>query len=677
MTSAQAKKALVADLRRSGLTLKNCTGWSLVNAQSMAKLFPKLGVEWAYRIPYPHTQRNACAPLCRYKILSWKPLAFGIEREESGPKYLQESKTVPGAYFHASYAWAACLDDPDVPLILTEGEKKAAKGCEVGFATIGLGGVWNWRLPNGLLIPELKAIMWAKRPVYICFDSDARTNPQVAAAIAALVKALGALGAHVHVATMPDGQSGAKTGLDDFLVAFKSTTLANEALQEHLRAHKETDALLQGLCELNTEYAVVRTPGMVVREIGTDLAVLDHAKFENLLEADRKAIEVVGNKKREVAVAKRWTEWSGRRIYERLTYDPGAPRVVNSTELNTWPGLGVKPVKGDISPWVRLLDHHFKDSPESDRLWFERWCGYPLKHLGAKMFSIAAFWGRSGNAKSIFAERTLGYIYDKNFTSVSQAEMEASFNGYAAKRQFILVDEVDAMDSRSLARTLKKHATQRTLRINEKFVPSYEVVDHVNFFLTSNSADAFCMDAYDRRYFVHHVPDEPLPAVFFDHYIYKWVGLQPNGSIAGPGLPALLHYFQNELSYGDFDPHRPPPMTASKKDMIEATMHPCEHWLRTFTEQPTYEASGNCQVWAASKLCALYRETSRAAEGMSPNWFGAHLSAAGLFKRQVCVDDRTRRLVAVTNFEKWKCAQPQELIAEYRRNREVHPTQKF
>src|SRR5262249_5448047 len=39
----------------------------------------------------------------------------------------------------------AALKDPSVPLVITEGEKKAAKADQEGFPCIGLVGVWGWQ----------------------------------------------------------------------------------------------------------------------------------------------------------------------------------------------------------------------------------------------------------------------------------------------------------------------------------------------------------------------------------------------------------------------------------------------------------------------------------------------------------------------------------------------------
>lgn len=95
-------------------------------------------------------------------------------------------------------------------------------------------GVYGWQKkrakdqdgkPQGerQLIDALASIPWQGRPVYICFDSDAATNPGVRRAEVHLAEVLARHGAIVKVVRLPAGDPGpdgtpAKVGLDDFLV---------------------------------------------------------------------------------------------------------------------------------------------------------------------------------------------------------------------------------------------------------------------------------------------------------------------------------------------------------------------------------------------------------------------------------------------------------------------------
>jgi putative DNA primase/helicase len=127
------------------------------------------------------------------------------------------------------------LQDVGTPLVITEGEKKAAKADQERFACVGLVGVYGWQKkrakgkdgePQGEreLIPGLVAIPWNGRLVYLCFDSDAASNPNVRRAEWHLAEVLARHGAAVKVIRLPPGDPGpdgnpVKVGLDDYLVA--------------------------------------------------------------------------------------------------------------------------------------------------------------------------------------------------------------------------------------------------------------------------------------------------------------------------------------------------------------------------------------------------------------------------------------------------------------------------
>ncbi|OWK34182.1 DUF3854 domain-containing protein [Fimbriiglobus ruber] len=122
------------------------------------------------------------------------------------------------------------LADPSVLLLMTEGEKKAAKADQDGFPCVGLVGVYGWqqkrprdanRRAAGAreLIPDLAGIAWAGRTVVIAYDSDVAQKPEVRTAEWHLAATLGAAGATVRAVRFPGGPGGEKVGLDDFLVA--------------------------------------------------------------------------------------------------------------------------------------------------------------------------------------------------------------------------------------------------------------------------------------------------------------------------------------------------------------------------------------------------------------------------------------------------------------------------
>lgn len=111
--------------------------------------------------------------------------------------------------------WQRILSDRSIPLLITEGSKKASSGLSHGFCTVSIPGVTCGQ-KLGRIKPKIEQFCGIGRTVFLCFDSDLHDNPNVARALDKLGRLIAACGAVVKVALLPE--DGAQ-GLDDFLVA--------------------------------------------------------------------------------------------------------------------------------------------------------------------------------------------------------------------------------------------------------------------------------------------------------------------------------------------------------------------------------------------------------------------------------------------------------------------------
>ena len=113
------------------------------------------------------------------------------------------------------------LDDPHVPLFVTEGARKADAAIAHGLCCIALLGVWCWRGTNAkdgtTALPDWESIALKGRIVYLCFDSDVTHKQSVAEALGRLARFLESRGARCQVIYLPSGAGGTKVGLDDYL----------------------------------------------------------------------------------------------------------------------------------------------------------------------------------------------------------------------------------------------------------------------------------------------------------------------------------------------------------------------------------------------------------------------------------------------------------------------------
>lgn len=574
---------------------------------------------------------------------------------KKAPKYMQKANTLPMVYFPKinNTDWIAISEDVTSPIIITEGEFKAAKATKDGFPTIGLGGVSSWRsMKHGIeFLGSLKLITWAKRYVYIVFDSDYVTNPQVCAELHKLSEYLDYIGAFVYIVSLPhvaDGGKANKVGLDDFLVA------NGPAQFRDLLRYAEPLGFARSLFDINEKYAYVSNPGVVV-ELDTGRKISPDA-FRNHIASDLRYVSSVLRKDgtvihQSVKAAPIWMDWSLRNKANSMCYLPGSDRLRDGV-YNTWTGWGTEPTSGDITPFVELLNHLFSEADEGSRKWFEQWLAYPLQNPGVKMFSSAVIHGVfHGTGKSLLGY-TMGEIYGKNFTEISQNDLHASFNDWAEGKQFIMGDDVTGSDKRADADFLKKLITQKEIRVNLKYLPAYTVRDCINYFFTANHPDAFFLEDNDRRFFIHEVVVGPLGNEFYQRYD-KW--------LKEGGAKHVFDYLLN-LDVSDFKPFAPAYMTSAKERMIENVRSDLGSWVRQLKVNADYVMSNTMikfpgrDLLTTQQILTMYDPDRNGR--VTANGMGRELSKAGFRQahegRLIRLKDGSlSRYYIVRNLDKW------------------------
>ncbi len=115
------------------------------------------------------------------------------------------------------------LADPNRPLFITEGARKADSAVSRGLCCVALLGVWNWRgtneLGGKLALADWDSVALNDRATYICFDSDVMEKEGVHLALVRLKGLLETRGARVRVIYLPCGDGGVKVGLDDYFAS--------------------------------------------------------------------------------------------------------------------------------------------------------------------------------------------------------------------------------------------------------------------------------------------------------------------------------------------------------------------------------------------------------------------------------------------------------------------------
>ncbi|MGL5831664.1 MAG: plasmid replication protein, CyRepA1 family [Waterburya sp.] len=151
----------------------------------------------------------------RVPIHLWSQVAarYGIKLYHS-PQDLRLSASSQPINF-----WSWVKDHPEIPIVLTEGEKKAGSLLSQGYATISRPGIWGGRAKSEAkeLHPDLLPLAQKGRTFIILFDYDQKqsTREAVYKAILATGKAIEDIGCKCKIALLP----GPEKGVDDFISA--------------------------------------------------------------------------------------------------------------------------------------------------------------------------------------------------------------------------------------------------------------------------------------------------------------------------------------------------------------------------------------------------------------------------------------------------------------------------
>jgi Family of unknown function (DUF5906)/Domain of unknown function (DUF3854) len=639
-----------------------------------------------------HGLHDSFKPLCALKITYWdpqdldKPLAarpkwpsfyrlryLRPNGDAKDVRYTNEPGAGVVAYFPPSIDWPTIIKDPEQTLLITEGELKAAKACAMGNPCIGLGGVWNFRSSQmGItFLPELEAVNWLRRRVYIVYDSDVIVKPGVQDALNAMAEELMARGALAFMVLVPEGDGGKKQGLDDWCVA-------NPGLDVYdLCARHQPLTQVRKLFELNDKLCYVMDKGIVVDQAtGNKMAATQFKEaYQNIDYAELMVNDQGSVSLKKAPIATNWLKWPMRKQVSSMTYAPGADKIIcpddaDRSQFNLWPGWGVEPEKGDIQPFLDLLNHLFKGSDKEDKTWFLRWMAYPLQYPGTKLFTAAVIHGvKHGTGKSLIGY-TLAKIYGKNFTEINQNHLHAGFNGWAEAKQLVMGDDVTGSNKRQDNDLLKKLITQRELRVNTKFMPEYVVPDCVNYLFTSNHPDAFFLENDDRRFFIHEVLVPPLDEAFYMEYVL-W--LDTTG-------PAALFDYLLKLDLADFNPSAPARRTVAKEQMTADTRSDIGDWVHKLRFDPDSilkvgEAVVPGDLFTAQELLVLYDPMGT--KRVTANGLARELRRAAVPRANRGVAFKgpkgTDRYYIIRNVDQWIDAPVPKLVAFLEKGPEMQP----
>lgn len=296
-------------------------------------------------------------------------------------------------------------------------------------------------------------------------------------------------------------------------------------------------------------------------------------------------------------IHRQWMESTDKRLVriDEVGFDPGGhdPAVT----CNMWGGWPTVPRAGGCEALLELLYHlcSGEDNPLEVYQWVLRWLAYPIQHPGAKMRTALVLHGPQGVGKNLFFESVMA-IYGKYGLIVDQDAVEDKYNDWASRKLFLIADEVVARQELfHMKNKLKGLITGQWIRINPKHIASHREANHVNVVFLSNETQPLVLERDDRRYTVIWTP-EKMPKTTYDAV---------SAEIENGGIAALHDYLLN-FTLDGFTEYTDPPMTASKRDLIDLGMDSTERfWLAWTRGQIEFVPCVPCPT---TDLYRLYKE---------------------------------------------------------------------
>lgn len=555
----------VADLQRSGISEQDAETAGLFYVEDASTIYPDFDNGPALVIPYYRPDGEFMTfdrdgeelDFCRVRYLA--PKVEGSFARKKVQRYSQPGSSGTRAYFAPQIDWRHIVDDAQEPVLITEGEKKAIATCAAGFPAIALGGVFNFTNGGDELMPELEAVKWRGRDTYICFDSDALTNPNILAAEARLVDELQRKrGARCFLVRLP-AEGDDKIGLDDFLLKYGAP-----ALQGLLQSAPYLGALDAKVVSLNKECAWIEAEGMVY-----DLVNKSFVKKDNFVTGSRfsalKHITVGGKQRtepKEISIASKWLTHAHAARFPQILFRPGEGRTARTdaggVALNMWEPWETSP--GDVEPFLALSRFLFQRMEGRDQELPIKLLAYKAQHPEKKIPLALVLVGPQGCGKSLWGECVME-AFNPYSETINSAIFGKEFNSWIEHSLIATITEAKPDHMRDNSDRIKSLITDLKQPMRDLYRPMRKVNSYTFYVFASNERAVGSYAADDRRMIVVDCPPktELGDVAAQERFYYDGVGKWKDAG----GPKALLHYLLNM----DLKGWRPPssaPMTAEK-----------------------------------------------------------------------------------------------------------------
>jgi hypothetical protein len=260
-------------------------------------------------------------------------------------------------------------------------------------------------------------------------------------------------------------------------------------------------------------------------------------------------------------------------------YRPDASEFTADGFWNGWRPSPVIAVKGDTTLFHAHIAYLFPNEPDQKLLL--DWLAAVLQNPATKPRHQLFIHGRiQRTGKTFFARLMRELLGRSNVQMLTQDILENGFTGWAMRTKLVWIEEVrDLTGSKKATSKLHSWASESTMTINQKNLPTFVMDQVIAFMIFSNKLDALALDNSDGRYLVLRtdVGTHPKGAPYYSA-VYGDNGV--GGILQTPALLSAILYELLNRPLDGYSIEQAAPSTKAKRDMIEEGYTAQHVWMK-------------------------------------------------------------------------------------------------
>lgn len=270
-----------------------------------------------------------------------------------------------------------------------------------------------------------------------------------------------------------------------------------------------------------------------------------------------------------------WQKHPQRRQYHGMEFLPdGDPeRIVNGKPiLNLWDGWPYSTVKrgnGDWSLLDEMIRRNICDDDQERYDYLIRFLAYSIQHANDRQQISFVMRGPRGTGKGTLANYWIDLFGTAGHATDDAEDLLGRFNIGMERTCALFLDEAIWAGDVKLQNKLQSRITEKTIRVEEKYMPTRRVRNYLTIMMATNERWAVPAAEDERRYVVYDV-------------VQNWSQGDPffgrlKRQMNDGGRQAFF-YDLYTMDLGDFTPIRNYPRTDALRDQVKATLGDMATW---------------------------------------------------------------------------------------------------